>query len=309
MVRYDNIFILSNDIYKESVYLIERAVTATLNNIMTLTQGELKELDAEIQELIRKTGVFIKSEFERFSFQKVQYKAQNDPFSYVDITAENILKEGGEKLLPGSGFINEESENQPSQNGYSWIIDPLDGTVNFIHGLPHFSISVALAYEDHTYMGYVYGVVQQEMFHAIHSQGAFLNEQPLQVSIHEKLQQSLVVTGFPYSYSDWLDNYIKVIGKLIEKCHGLRRIGSAALDLAYVAAGRTDAFFEFGLNPWDVAAGALIVQEAGGMVTDFEGGKQFLHGKQILASNGNIHRDILGLLNQYLPDLSMLKEA
>jgi len=273
---------------------------------MTLSQAELKDLDSEIQELVRKTGEFIQAEFDRFSFNKVQYKSHNDPFTYVDITAENILKEGGQKLLPGSGFINEESENQASENGYSWIIDPLDGTVNFIHGLPHFSISVALSCEDEVLMGYVYGVVQKEMFSAISTQGAYLNGQSLNVSDRNQLQQSLIVTGFPSAYSEWLDNYIKVIGKLIQECHGLRRIGSAALDLAYVAAGRTEGFFEFGLNPWDVAAGALIVREAGGYVSDFQGGNHYLYGKQILATNAKIHEDILTLLNHYLPDLETL---
>ncbi len=273
---------------------------------MTLSQAELKDLDLEIQELVRKTGEFIHAEFDRFSFNQVQYKSHNDPFTYVDVTAEKILKEGGQKLLPGSGFINEESENQASENGYSWIIDPLDGTVNFIHGLPHFSISVALSYQDEVLMGYVYGVVQKEMFSAISTQGAYLNGHSLHVSERNQLQQSLIVTGFPYAYSEWLDNYIKVIGKLIQECHGLRRIGSAALDLAYVAAGRTEGFFEFGLNPWDVAAGALIVKEAGGHVSDFQGSNHYLHGKQILATNARIHEDILTLLNQHLPDLETL---
>jgi len=267
---------------------------------MKLSPAELSDLDKDIQELVRKTGKFIEAEFERFSFGEVEYKAQNDPFSYVDVTAENILKEGGNQLLPGSGFINEESEDQPSENGYQWIIDPLDGTVNFIHGLPHFSISVALAYESETLLGYVYGIPKKEMFHAQKGKGAFLNQHPIWVSDKSGLNNALVVTGFPYAYAEWVDLYIKAIGELIRDCHGLRRLGSAALDLAYVAAGRMEAFFEFGLNPWDVAAGALIVEEAGGYVSDFEGKETYLFDKQILATNGKVHTDVLKVLQKHM---------
>ena len=262
---------------------------------------ELMELELEVRAMVAKTGAFIKKEFASFSFSEVAYKGKNDPFSYVDVTAENMIKEGGAALLPGSGFINEESENTPSQNGYEWIIDPLDGTVNFIHGVPHFSVSVALAYEREVVMGHVYGIMADEMFHAIKGKGSFLNYTPIQASKQFDMNRSLLVTGFPYSQKDWLEPYLNFVGFMIRECHGLRRLGSAALDLAYVAAGRVEGFFEFGLNPYDVAAGALLVSEAGGKVSDFQGGEDYIFGSQILGTNGNIHEEILEKMKSCMP--------
>ena len=262
---------------------------------------ELIELERETRKLVSRAGAFVKKEFETFSFNEVSYKGKNDPFSYVDVTAEEMVREGGAALLPGSGFINEEAENIPSQNGYEWIIDPLDGTVNFIHGVPHFCVSVALAYEREVLMGHVLGVMADEMFHAIKGEGAFLNQNRIDTSNQTELPRSLMVTGFPYSQKEWLDPYLQFIGYMIKECHGLRRLGAAALDLAYVAAGRVEGFFEFGLNPWDVAAGALIIQEAGGKVTDFQGKSDFLFGSQILGTNGKIHDQVLEKMNTLMP--------
>ncbi|MEM9719779.1 MAG: inositol monophosphatase family protein [Bacteroidota bacterium] len=264
---------------------------------------ELEELEREIRNLVSHAGAFIKKEFETFSFNEVSYKGKNDPFSYVDVTAEEMVREGGATLLPGSGFINEEADNIPSQNGYEWIIDPLDGTVNFIHGMPHFCVSVALAYEKEVLVGHVLGVMAGEMFHAIKGNGAFLNHNPIHTSKQTQLPRSLLVTGFPYSQKDWLESYLNLVGYLIQECHGLRRLGAAALDLAYVAAGRVEGFFEFGLNPWDVAAGALIIQEAGGTVTDFQGESNFVFGSQILGTNGKIHQEVLDKMRSYLPGI------
>ena len=258
-------------------------------------------LDQSMQQVIRSTGEFIRQEYHKFSFSEVQYKGENDPFSYVDVTAENMLKESCNRLIPGSGFINEESEDQPTENGYTWIIDPLDGTVNFMHGIPHFSISVGLMFEDQMLMGHVYGVISDEMFTGIKGKGAYLNGQRIVKSSLSQLNTSVIVTGFPYAYANWVDDYLKVIADLIKHCHGVRRLGSAALDLCYVAAGRLEAFFEFGLKPYDVAAGSLIVSEAGGQVSDFKGGEDFLFGKQILGSNGAIHNDVLKVLQEHLP--------
>ncbi len=196
---------------------------------MNPTIQELEELEEQVRALVRDTGAFIRKEFETFSFSEVAYKGKNDPFSYVDVTAENMIKEGGAALLPGCGFINEESDNLPTQNGYEWIIDPLDGTVNFIHGVPHFSVSVALAYKREIVMGHVYGVMADEMFHAIKGKGAFLNQEAIQVSKQFEMNRSLLVTGFPYSQKDWLEPYLNYIGFMIRECHGLRRLGSAAL--------------------------------------------------------------------------------
>lgn len=259
------------------------------------------EWDEAIQALVEKTGAFIREEFLRFSFSEVSYKAENDPFSFVDVSAEKMLQEGCHDLIPGSGFINEEGPDIIGENAYRWIIDPLDGTVNFMHGIPHFCISLALQYEEITVAGYVYGVMEKEMYVAKEGQGAFLNGHPIHVSDRKGLRQSVIVTGFPYAYADWVEDYLKVVSDLIRQCHGIRRLGSAALDMAYVAAGRVEGFFEFGLKPWDVAAGALLIKEAGGRVSDFDRGENYLFGRQVLGTNAAVHEPMIEVLQQYLP--------
>lgn len=260
-----------------------------------------QKLAPQIQEIVYKTGEFIRNEFKNFSFSKVEYKGDNDPVSYVDITAEKMLKEACSRFIPGSGFINEETGETKSENGYIWIIDPLDGTTNFTHGIPHFSISLALLYNGKIQMAYVYGIMLDEMFVAIRGKGATRNGEPIRISGQENLKTSVVVTGFPYEYKEWVQNLLGILSLFIDHSQGFRRFGSAALDLSYVACGRVESYFEFGLNAWDLAAGSLLVEEAGGKVTDFDGGDNFLFGKQIVSSNGHIHDEMLELINKCLP--------
>ncbi len=264
------------------------------------TEIEFSNLDAEIKKIIYETGAFIRKEFKNFSFSNVQYKGENDLVSYVDVTAEQMLKKVCATLIPDAGFHNEEGGIIESNNAYTWIIDPLDGTTNFTHGIPYFSISLALMYKAKLKMGYVYGVIPDEMFSAIEGQGAFLNGDPIHISAHEKLKTSIVVTGFPCEHKVWMEAYLGILADFVDHSHGFRRFGSAALDLAYVASGRFDAFFEFGLNPWDIAAGALLVNEAGGFTSDFDGGKNYIFGKEILATNGRIHAEMLSLIKKRL---------
>lgn len=270
---------------------------------MSQTIPSIENLDKVLQLAIRETGAFIRNEFEKFSFSDVQYKSANNPFSYVDLEAEKQLSSTCAALLPGSGFINEESSAISSQNGYTWIIDPLDGTVNFMHGIPHFSISLALMDPTgHIMLGYVWDVMREEMFHAIRGQGAFVNGRRVSVSERNGLGTSVVITGFPYGYASWVDDFLRVMAELVRQCHGVRRLGSAALDLAYVASGRAEAFFEFGINSWDIAAGALLVQEAGGHVSDFMGGSDYLFGRQIIATNSHIHKELLQIIHERIPN-------
>jgi len=254
-------------------------------------------LDAPLIALLTETGSFAAEEFARFDHSQVQYKGENDPFSYVDVEADRRLREGCERLIPGAGFINEESENQVGSNEYRWIIDPIDGTSNFTHGIPHFCISLALQKAEETILGYVYQPVTGEMFRAEKGKGATLNGDRIDRSARS-LQEAIVATGFPYAVEDWVQDYLRMVYGIMQRTHGLRRLGSAALDLAYVAAGRLDAFFEFNLKPWDVAAGALIVQEAGGQVSDFQGGDRYVFGGEMVATNGYIHDDMLSIMAQ-----------
>lgn len=233
-------------------------------------------------EAATKAGNFIRKEFDQFKQESIEYKSKNDLVSYVDKEAEKIIIDILERADSSIGFIAEESHaHHDGFKGYNWIIDPLDGTTNFIHGIPHFAVSLALANNLEVMIGLVYHVMADEMYVAVKGQGAFKNGEPLKVSDVADLGGSIIATGFPYKNFDYIDSYFKVFEELLKNTHGLRRFGSAALDLAYVAEGRYEAFFEYNLKAWDLAAGVLLVTESGGQVSDFVGDDQYL-------INGNI---------------------
>lgn len=244
----------------------------------------------QTEQLIRTVGEFIRTEAALFTTDKVEFKGKNNLVSYVDKTAEEMLVKGCAEMLPNCGFINEETGEHKGTSDYVWIIDPLDGTTNFTHNLPVYAISVALQYQQETIMGFVYHVPMNEMFTAQKGGGAYLNGKKILVSPQTKIANSLIATGFPYIDFDWMDAYIETMKAFLRSSQGMRRMGSAAIDLCYVACGRFEGFWENKLSPWDVAAGALIVQEAGGEVSDFEGKENYLFGRQIIASNRNIHQ-------------------
>ncbi|MEL6632522.1 MAG: inositol monophosphatase family protein [Bacteroidota bacterium] len=253
-------------------------------------------LDEPIQQLLRKVGTYILREFQHFDFSRVSYKGEKNPFTDVDVSADNMLRGACSQLIPGSDFINEELGETATDATYRWIIDPIDGTVNFMHGIPHFCISLALQKEGETIMGYIYQPVSDEMFHAKIGEGAFLNGNPLSVSTRPELQTAVVSTGFPYGTPAWKRDFLGMVMHVASQIQGLRRMGSAALDLAYVAAGRLDGFFEYKLNAWDVAAGGLIVKEAGGVVSDFSGEDNYIFSGELVASNPKIHTALLDAL-------------
>jgi len=256
-------------------------------------------LCAKVIAISRLTGNFIRKEALAFDSQSVEYKGLNDLVSYVDKNAEKQLVRNLSKLLPGSGFITEEDTVNTPGKTYTWIIDPLDGTTNFIHGIPTFAISIALYEENEPVIGVVYEINRGEMFSAWKGGGAFLNHKPIRVSTNSTLSRSLLATGFPYYQFDKQAQYIRLFTDMMQKCHGLRRIGSAAVDLAYVACGRFDGYFEYNLNVYDVAAGAYIVQAAGGQVMNFSGNAEFIKDREILATNGKVTDEILTVIRQY----------
>jgi len=245
-------------------------------------------------DLVKEVGQFIKAEAKQFDRSMIEFKGLNDLVSYVDKEAEKQLVKGLKKLLPGSGFITEEGTVQQSEEEYIWIIDPLDGTTNFAHGIPVYSISVALQFRSKLIFGVVYEVNKDECFWSS-GDGAYCNSSPIYVSDQPELSGSIIATGFPYHNFENLDGYMNILIDLMQHSHGIRRFGSAAVDLAYVACGRFEAFFEYNLNPWDVAAGAYIVENAGGKVTDFSGGNDFIHGRHIVAAN-NTHGALLQII-------------
>ncbi|MBU1008813.1 MAG: inositol monophosphatase [Bacteroidetes bacterium] len=249
-------------------------------------------LTTEVILLSRRVGGFIREQRQVFQFSYVEEKGLHDLVSYVDRQAEQMLIEGLQALLPESGFIAEESGTKPG-NKYCWIVDPLDGTTNFVHGVPVFAISIALQYLDQTVVGLVYEINLDECFYAFQGGKAMLNGVEISVSKAASLDKSLLATGFPYYDFTRLKPYMGLFAELVETSRGMRRLGSAAVDLAYVACGRFEAFYEYGLHPWDVAAGAFIVTQAGGRLSDFNGGKEVVFGKEILATNGLVHDEFL----------------
>jgi len=254
---------------------------------------DLQKLCAEAKEIIKETGAYISTEAKQFSSDAVESKGVHDFVSFVDKTAEKQLVEGFKKILPGAGFIAEEQTETYRSEQYNWVIDPLDGTTNFIHGLMPYAISVALMEKDELILGIIYEISRDEMFYAWKGSKAYLNNSEISVTKAKKVTDSLIATGFPYYDYDRLPQFMKTLDFFMRNSHGLRRLGSAATDLAYVACGRFDAFYEYSLSPWDVAAGAFIVQQAGGKVSDFNGGTNYVFGKEIIASNNNIHNEFL----------------
>ena len=249
-----------------------------------------------IIDIVNEAGKFISRERENFDPAKTELKAKNDLVSYVDRETEKMLVEGLRKIYPAAGFITEEG-TASERKEFNWIIDPLDGTTNFIHGIPFYCISVGLAKGSDIQCGVVLEVSRNECFYTSKGDDSFMNGKKIQVSIANKLSETLIATGFPVNNFDKMDAYKTAIDYFIRNTHGVRRIGAAAADLCYVACGRLDGFFEYNLKPWDVAAGALIVQNAGGKISDFSGKDNWLFGKEIVASTADIHHDFLKVVS------------
>ena len=259
----------------------------------------LEDLCLEVQKVARNVGAFIKGEQDKFSLDKVEVKGKSNFVSYVDKTSEEMIVTALTKILPGSGFITEEGTGSSSDEKYKWIIDPLDGTTNFIHGVPPYAISIALLEEEEIILGVVYEITHDECFYAWKESKAYLNGQEIKVTKASTTQDSLIATGFPYYNFDYIQPYINTMHYFMRNSHGLRRLGSAATDMAYVAAGRYEAFWEHGLHPWDVAAGTIIIRQAGGMVTDFKGGNDFLFNHELVASNKAYYEEFFSIVNKF----------
>ena len=262
-----------------------------------MTTSDLSSLTAQVIASAKTVGEFIRTERKTFSYSKAEVKGLNDLVSYVDKASEEQLVGLLAAVFPDAGFITEENTRNEKKS-YNWIIDPLDGTTNFIHGIPCYAVSIALEHEGSVILGVVYEVVHDECFSAWKNGGAFLNGKPIQVSERKSLSESLIATGFPIYNFSRLDAYLRALTQLMKSTHGLRRIGSAATDLCYVACGRMDAYFEYNLNAWDVAAGALIVQEAGGTICDFSKGNNWLFGREVIASNQHLKEVFESLVSE-----------
>lgn len=245
-------------------------------------------------EIVRQSGDIVREHWAKPS--NVRHKGRIDLVTQTDLAVEAFLKEKLADLVPGAAFMAEESsESEKEPDGLCWIIDPVDGTTNFVHRIPQVATSVALWNKDHVEFGVVNIPMMNECFSAQRGQGAYLNGAPISVSKAETLGDALVATGFPYDFSGRLDRILERLSLVLPKSQGLRRIGAAAVDMAYVACGRLDMFYEEGLKPWDFAAGLLLVAEAGGKVTNLRG--EALHfGDVLMASNGLVHQEAVDLL-------------
>ena len=226
----------------------------------------------------------------------VNYKGRVDLVTAFDIASEEFIKGEIARVFPRHAVLAEESGQSEKPSSHVWIIDPLDGTTNYAHGYPAFCVSIGLEVDGEMALGAVYDPVRDELFHAAVGRGAFLNRQRIHVTDERRLSRSLLGTGFPYDIAESDDDNLDNFARMYKMAQAIRRGGSAALDLCYLACGRFDGFWELKLHPWDSAAGSVIVREAGGKVTDFHGKRYSIYGKEILASNGHIHRQVQKVL-------------
>jgi myo-inositol-1(or 4)-monophosphatase len=250
----------------------------------------------------KKAGAFIKDNLNRVEGADIEYKGIHDFVTYVDKTSEKMLVEMLTDVLPGAGFLVEEKSVEQTNNNLYWIIDPLDGTTNYVHRLAPYAVSIALMEDNEIVAGVVYEIGAGECFYTWKNAPSFLNGEEIKVSDRKILKDSLIATGFPYYDYDRLNAFLETLAYFFNHTHGVRRLGSAATDLAYVACGRFEAFYEYSLHPWDVAAGALLVKNAGGTVSDFSGNNAYVFGKEIIASNEAVYAEFLKIVKTHMGD-------
>jgi myo-inositol-1(or 4)-monophosphatase len=247
----------------------------------------------------RRAGALINRASLDIDLLTVRSKRENDFVSEVDHAAEQVIIDTLLAAYPKHSILAEES-GVTGESEYQWVIDPLDGTTNFLHGFPQYAISIALLHRGQLSQAVVYDPTRNELFTASRGRGAFLNDRRIRVSKRDKLKSALIGTGFPFRDFTHLDAYLGMFRDLVQKTAGLRRPGSAALDLAWVAAGRTDGFFELGLNTWDIAAGCLLILEAGGLVSDIQGGENYLQTGHVVAGTPKVFAQLLQALAPHL---------
>ena len=250
----------------------------------------------------RRAGAIINRASQDIGTLTVKSKNFNDFVSEVDVAAERAIIETLKDAYPTHGFLGEESGSASNESDFIWIIDPLDGTTNFLHGFPQYCVSIALQHKGEITQAVIYEPNRNDLYTATKGRGAFLNDKRIRVSKCDKLQQSLIGTGFPFRDFKHLDTYLSMFKSMLQKTSGIRRPGSAALDLAYVANGSLDAFWEIGLSPWDIAAGALLVQEAGGIISNLNGKDGWLESGNVLAASPKIYDAMVETLAPHLTD-------
>ena len=251
----------------------------------------------EVLKVTAEAADFIRSQAGKVEVGEIEIKSRNSLVSFVDKQAEKILVMGLERIIGEAGFITEEETVTQQKSEYTWIIDPLDGTTNFLQQIPVYAVSIGLMHGDQLILGVVSDVERNETFYAWKGGGAWCNGLPIRVSDRLDIADAVVATGFPYASRDVLPQLTSVFEYFLKNARGMRRLGSAAIDLAYVACGRFDAYYETTLNPWDIAGGIILVEEAGGIVSDFSGKSDMLENGQVIAAPARLHQSVLDNIN------------
>jgi myo-inositol-1(or 4)-monophosphatase len=264
---------------------------------------------AAAKEAAYAAGEILLKNFRKVTKNEIRKKARNDFLSFVDENSEKTIISILKKEFPQHSILAEETGLSSNENDYQWIIDPLDGTTNYLAGIPVFAVSIGLQYKKELILGVIYDPIHDELFWAEKGSGAFINDDRITVSGAGRLDESLIATGFPFKLKHLVPEYLEAWKSIFEPSIGMRRMGAAAIDLAYIAAGRFDGFWEIGLSPWDMAAGALIIREAGGMVTDFWNKDHFLNSGYIAADNGRIHDELITKIQEVFPFYKSVKEG
>lgn len=257
----------------------------------------VESLSTNLYEIIKEAALLMPKEISEDI--TIRTKDKNSLVTEIDKNIEVFLVDALSKLIPKAGFIAEEGTASHIGSEYNWIVDPLDGTTNFIHGIPAYCISVGLKKGDEIVVGSIFEFVRDNFYSAYHGGGSYKNCVPIHVSKTKTIEDSLLATGFPYYDFKYIEQYMELLQNFMQTSRGIRRLGSAALDMAYVASGKFDGFFEYSLHPWDVAAGVILIKEAGGTVTDFQNGHDFLFGKEMLASNSLIHTELMDKIRKH----------
>jgi myo-inositol-1(or 4)-monophosphatase len=261
---------------------------------------DLERICMQAANAVKKAGEYIMEQHRNGVNREIEEKGEHDFVTIVDKTAEKILVNELDKILPEAGFIAEEGTNSVKGTTYNWVIDPIDGTTNFIHGAFPFAVSVALIENRTPVAGVILELGFNECFYAWKGGGAYMNGKPIRVSKTKTLHSSLIATGFPYTDFSKLEGFMETMDWFMKNSRGLRRLGSAATDIAWVACGRYDGFYEYGLKAWDVAAGVIILQEAGGRCADFSGKEDYLFGGELICTNGLNHDEFVNIVKRIM---------
>lgn len=260
---------------------------------------DLEHIQEIAIEVVQEAGAYLLENRGKVHPEEVDEKSSNDFVTVIDKTSEKLIIERIKKHFPAHTILAEEGGRQGKNSAYEWVIDPLDGTKNYIRDIPYFCVSIAVFHQNKPVVGVVYDPVHDELFQAVKGGGSFLNRRPIRVSNASSLNRCMLTTGFPHRSKAYLPQYLQAFEEIFIKCIGIRRPGSAALDLCHTACGRYDAFWELGLSSWDIAAGSLIVAEAGGVVSDFWGNPTYLKSGFIIAGNAEIHKNLQEILSYH----------